>query len=70
MQKDSLLSLFSATGGPYWINKDNWNVTTDPCTWHGVACNASTGDVTQIFLNSNNLTGSLPDLQLPALFLM
>ena len=72
-QKESLLSLFDATGGPHWRNKENWYPATDPCDdrWFGVSCDygvAHSGyDVTSIKLDGNNLIGSLPDLQLPYL---
>ena len=69
LQKDSLVALFNATGGPNWTNKANWNASTDPCTafWFGISCDALKQNVTGLALASNNLIGSLPDLQLPAL---
>jgi hypothetical protein len=71
-QKASLLALFDATGGPYWSNNINWSPSSDPCaaSWSGVVCDGSGGNVLSIFLSSNNLTGSLPDLDLPALSVM
>ena len=66
-QKDSLIALYNATGGPSW-SPHQWNLSSDPCTvpkWHGVVCNGS--DVQSITLVFNNLGGFLPDLQLPAL---
>ena len=68
-QKDSLLALYSSTGGPFWTNRANWNNATDPCTapWFGVTCDAQKEQVIWLDLPSNNLRGSLPDLKLPAL---
>ena len=68
-QKDSLLALFNATAGPYWTNKANWNTAADACTapWFGVSCGPLNDTVTKLTLPSNNLTGLLPDLQLPSL---
>ena len=64
-QKQSLLDLYVFTNGDSWFRP--WNLSTDPCTgeWAGVVC--SNNNVIQLSLGSNNLTGSLPDLQLPEL---
>ena len=71
-QIDSLVTLYNTTGGPFWASNTNWITPTDPCTspWFGVTCDASKENVTELRLSSNNLTGSLPDLQLPALSYM
>ena len=68
-QTDSLLAFYDATGGPFWINSTNWNITADPCSglWHGVICDLLGQNVTALDLPYNNLTGSLPDLVLPSL---
>ena len=71
-QKDSLLALYDSTGGPFWATNTNWNTATDPCTaaWFGVSCDDSNTNVKALRLSFNNLTGSLPDLQLPALTIL
>jgi hypothetical protein len=68
-QKDSLLALYDSTGGPFWISKTNWATASDPCTapWFGVACDVAKENVTGLSLPYNNMTGSLPNLELPAL---
>ena len=69
-QKDSLLTLYESTGGPFWSRNDNWNVTADPCgnpPWIGVTCDPLGQNVKELYFYGNNLTGTLPDLQLPAL---
>ena len=68
-QKESLVALYNSTGGPFWTNNTNWITSTDPCAplWFGVTCDASKANVISLSLPSNNMTGSLPDLQLPAL---
>jgi hypothetical protein len=70
-QKNSLVSLYDATGGPFWTNPSNkWNISADPCeppVWFGVQCDPSKVNVTSLKLDNNNLTGSLPDMHLPAL---
>jgi hypothetical protein len=73
-QKNSLLSLFNATSGPFWLDKTNWNASTDPCEsgqeWFGVGCNPARDTVTILGFVGNNLTGSLPNLLLPGLTIL
>ena len=64
-EKTSLLALHDATSGPSW--KNNWDRSLDPCSWFGVVCNLSNSSVEILSLPSNNLIGSLPDLELPFL---
>ena len=68
-QKDALLALYQSTGGSFWFNNSNWDVATDPCTalWFGVICDPLNENVASLSLPNNNLTGSLPDLDLPEL---
>ena len=68
-QRDSLLVLYESLGGPSWVKNTNWNVTTDPCDWHGVFCNGPRTKVVRLFFQEkdNNLRGTLPDLYLPDL---
>ena len=61
---NALVSLYNSTGGSQWTSKAGWMVSTNPCNWAGVACNAGKR-VTQLILNGEasnpgNLTGSLP----------
>ena len=66
LQRDSLMALYNATGGQYWAQ--TWSTSTDPCgppSWFGVICIDQ--NVTELNLVTNNLTGTLPDLQLPLL---
>ncbi len=53
----ALVSLYDALDGPDWTNKAGW--LTDPTVnnWHGVT--VAGGHVTQIQLDSNNLTGDI-----------
>ena len=67
-QVTALNNFFSALSGPSWVNKANWAGSTDPCTgWFGVFCDATATNVATILLPANNLTGALPDLNLPGL---
>lgn len=58
-----LVNLYNSTQGDGWKNKTNWNgaVGTE-CTWYGVTCNGMKTHVTDIYLRSNNLIGTLPSL--------
>jgi hypothetical protein len=61
----SLLDLYNSTNGVGWINNTGWNVTDTPCSWFGVSC--SGGHVTTLNLNTNQLSGTIPNLNLPSL---
>jgi Leucine-rich repeat (LRR) protein len=61
----SLLELYNSTDGANWTTKTGWNQTNTPCSWFGITCGE--GYVSHIDLNTNKLTGTLPDLKLPNL---
>lgn len=54
-----LVNLYNATGGPNWTNDENWNTAADLDTWHGVSTNAQ-GQVRSLELPSNQLSGEIP----------
>ena len=54
-----LVALYNATGGSGWDQDRNWNSPSAIGTWYGVSTN-SAGFVTELELDENNLTGSLP----------
>ena len=67
--RDALISLYNATGGDSWSDKSGWKdaptladgFNNDPCAeplWFGVTCQEAS--VTQLSLNSNQLTGEIP----------
>ncbi len=67
-ERTALINLFNSTNGAGW-RQQNW--TTAPgvfaaagseCTWYGVTCDAGKTTVQVIYLESNNLVGSLSDL--------
>jgi hypothetical protein len=60
-ERQVLLNIYTSTNGANWTNKTNWNgaVGTE-CTWYGIVCNAGGTNVTQVNLQENHLTGSLP----------
>jgi hypothetical protein len=60
-QCTALVNFFKATGGYGWLDMEGWFIG-DPCTepWEGITCTGS--NVSAIELDTNNLTGSLPNL--------
>ena len=54
----ALETLYNNTSGAQWNEKAGWLVTTTPCSWYGVTCQA--GHVTELDLQDNRLDGSLP----------
>ena len=52
------MALYNRTDGDKWTDNTGWLLSADPCTWFGVSC--SGGQVLQISLISNKLTGSIP----------
>ena len=58
--RDALVALYNATGGPDWTHSDNWLSDESLDDWYGVVAD-STGRVTGIRLRDNGLAGSLPD---------
>jgi Leucine-rich repeat (LRR) protein/sugar lactone lactonase YvrE len=59
-QCEDLVALYDSTDGDNWKTNTGWKQTNTPCSWHGIAC--SGGNVTQISLISNQLSGTISDL--------
>jgi Leucine-rich repeat (LRR) protein len=57
--RDALVVLYQATGGPNWTQNTNWLSDKPIGEWHGVSTDRR-GRVRSLDLSSNNLTGSLP----------
>ena len=55
---EALVALYNSTDGDNWTDNTGWLVSADPCSWFGVTC--SGGQVFRLFLQTNNLTGSIP----------
>lgn len=77
-QRQYLLDLYAATGGPTWTDNAGWGGGAGTeCNWHGVTCDGGATTVTELHLSSNHLVNSvgvpvpdwaaLPDLQRIAL---
>ena len=58
-QWDALSALYDGTDGPNWTNKTNWQSTAPLGEWYGVTTDAD-GRVTELNLEDNNLSGTLP----------
>ena len=54
----ALVSLYNSTNGGAWSAHSNWLANNTPCTWFGVDC--SSGHVSGLDLDNNNLSGPLP----------
>ena len=57
--RDVLVALYKATGGDSWRYKYNWLTDASLEDWVGVSVN-TLGQVTELNLYSNNLTGPIP----------
>ena len=58
--RDVLEILYDSTDGDNWRKNTNWKSTAPLDEWSGISTDAS-GRVTAIDLNSNDLTGSIPE---------
>ena len=57
--REILVALYDATGGPAWIRDENWLTDRPLSEWHGVEVDDN-GRVAVLDLTHNNLTGSIP----------
>ncbi len=62
---EALVAFYDSTGGDNWKDNAGWKVTNTPCNWKGIDC--KNGKVTGLYLNYNNLVGTIPNIPLPAL---
>eukprot|EP00986_Skeletonema_menzelii_P008781 scaffold3803_cov151-Skeletonema_menzelii.AAC.8 len=51
---------YYATDGENWGNNTNWLTESDECTWYGAKCNDDDGSLEKLWLNNNQLTGTIP----------
>ena len=54
-----LAALYEATGGPGWVNRENWLTDAPPKDWYGVRTD-DLGRVTELTLSENGLRGPVP----------
>jgi Leucine-rich repeat (LRR) protein len=55
---EALVTFYNSTNGDSWSRKSGWLENNTPCDWYGVTC--SGGHVSELYLHSNELTGSIP----------
>ena len=58
-ERDALVALYNSTGGPGWLNRYGWLTNDEFDTWYGVDTD-SEGRVTEIQLDWNRLSGTIP----------
>ena len=57
--REALVAIYNATGGPNWARHENWLSDRPISEWHGVTTNSG-GRVLGLDLSSNDLTGAFP----------
>ena len=57
-EREALIAFYNATGGDNWINNENWCSDKPVSEWYGIT--VENGNVTNIDLHYNNLSGSIP----------
>ena len=57
--REALVALYEAAGGPNWKRSTNWMTDAPIAWWHGVGTDGE-GRVTYLELRNNRLTGSIP----------
>lgn len=61
-EREALIALYNATGGPNWRNNYGWLGTWGTeGGWYGVTVDEQSGHVIELNLNDNNLVGSITD---------
>lgn len=56
----ALASLFYSWKGDSWVSAKNWLSSESACQWEHINCDALTGKIQEINLESNNLVGTIP----------
>ena len=58
-ERDALIAVYRAVGGPHWAQKTNWLSDEPVGTWHGVTADEG-GNVIELNLTRNFLYGAIP----------
>ena len=67
VELQSLQSIYTETGGEYWLNNTGWTTDQDLCSWFGITCDEESY-VIEINLPSNNVTGDFPSDSLSSFY--
>ena len=59
-QREALEALYDATDGPNWTYSTNWKTPAPLADWEGVVATDADGNVTELYLSGNQLSGPLP----------
>ena len=57
--REALVALYNATGGPNWNDNNNWLSDVPISEWEGVATDGN-GRVTELYLEGNQVSGEIP----------
>ena len=57
--REALIALYNATGGPHWRYSNHWRSDVPISEWEGVIIDDN-GRVTELFLGGNQLSGEIP----------
>lgn len=60
LERDALIAIYNSLDGDNWTNNENWCSDKPISEWWGVHANTE-GCVVAIYLNHNNLSGSIPN---------
>lgn len=60
-EKEALMAIYNAMGGPSWKRVDNWGTDAPLKDWYGVEVDQFTGRVLRLYLGDNNLSGTIPE---------
>jgi Leucine-rich repeat (LRR) protein len=56
----ALASIYYQLGGETWERSTSWLSSTDICDWEGIACEIGSDEFRELFLDRNNLSGTIP----------
>ena len=62
-ERAALLALYASTNGSAWVDDTGCGgAAGSECNWYGIVCNGDESQVTEIRLDSNGLSGTLPPI--------
>ena len=67
-ENEVLMTIYNIFSGTEWTNSTNWCTDLPHSMWYGISTN-KTGNITEISLSSNNMSGSLSEVATDLLYL-